>query len=349
MISSQSSYTIAELAALTGAAFSGDGQKRISGIGTIQDADSSQATFLANPLYRKYLGTTQAGVVVVTQEDAQQIKSSNLLISGNPYATYAKIAQLFFPTHSPTKQQIHPTAVISPSALIAEHVIIGPHAVIGEHVSIADDVVIGANVVIGDRCRIDSGTLIHSQVTLYSDVSLGKRVVLHSGVVLGADGFGFANDKGVWIKIPQIGGVEVRDDVEIGANTTIDRGALGNTLIEENVKIDNLVQIGHNASIGAHTVIAGCVGISGSARIGRYCMIGGGAGVAGHITVCDKVVVTGMTMLTRSIDVAGIYSSGTGLDENTAWKKNVARFRNLDSLARRVIKLQKQLNEWINK
>jgi UDP-3-O-[3-hydroxymyristoyl] glucosamine N-acyltransferase len=338
----KSSYTIAQLAALTGATVVGSDDIIISEVGTINDALPHQVTFLANPLYRKYLPSTKAGVVVLTAADAEECPT-NALISPNPYATYARIAQLLYPMDINISEGIHPTAIISETAKIAENVTIGAHAVIGDNVVIENDVVIGASCSVGVDCFIGAHSLLYPNVTLYSDVRLGQRTVIHSGTVIGSDGFGFANDKGRWIKVPQVGGVVIGDEVEIGANTTIDRGALGDTVIEDNVKIDNQVQIGHNAMIGAHTVIAGCVGISGSAKIGRYCMIGGGTGVAGHIEVCDKVVVTGMTMLTRSISQPGLYSSGTGLDTNARWKKNAARFRNLDELAKRIQQLERAL------
>lgn len=343
-MSNKSSYTVAELAALTGAAIHGKGDTVIRAVGTIDNAKPDQITFLANPLYRKFLTETKAGAVILTQAEAQGCPT-NALISANPYATYAHIAQLLAPPADAVTQGVHPTAIVAKSAKIADSASIGPYVVIGEDVVIEEDVVISALCTIGSECIIRAQTFLYPSVRIYSQVKLGQRVIIHSGAVIGSDGFGFANERGRWIKVPQVGGVVIGDEVEIGANTTIDRGALGDTVIEENVKIDNQVQIAHNVFIGAHTIIAGCVGIAGSAKIGRHCMVGGATCIAGHIEIADKVVLTGMAMITHTISQPGLYSSGTGFDVNARWKKNAVRFKQLDELARRVHQLERLLAE----
>lgn len=347
-MSNQSSYTLDELAALTGAAVHGNGDIFVKEVATINHAKSDQITFLANPLYRKHLATTQAGAVILSPTDVAACPT-NALISPNPYATYAHIAQLLAPPNTYTVVGIHPTAIIAKTATIAESASIGAYVVIGDNAVIENDVIIGAGSVIGAECSIGAQTLLHPNVTLYARVKLGQHIIIHSGAIIGSDGFGFANERGRWIKVPQVGAVIIGDEVEIGANTTIDRGALGDTIIEENVKIDNQVQIAHNVSIGAHTVIAGFVGIAGSTRVGRYCMIGGATCLSGHIEVCDKVVISGMAMITSSITQPGFYSSGTGFDNNARWKKNAARFKRLDELARRVHQLERVITQMTEK
>ena len=228
---------------------------------------------------------------------------------------------------------VHPTASIGPFVAIESGVVIGAGSSIGSHSSI------------GEGSQIGEGCQIAASVQIYHGVRIGDRVVLHSGVVIGSDGFGFANDKGVWVKIPQIGGVEIGDDVEIGANTTVDRGALENTVIGNGVKMDNQIQVAHNVQIGDHTAIAGCVGIAGSAKIGRYCGIGGGAGILGHLEITDGVQVTAMSLVTKSIKDPGIYSSGTSVEPSKLWHKNYARFRQLDEMARRIKALEQRLEK----
>lgn len=335
--------TLAELAERLGSSYQGDPNCIITGVATLEDAKPGQISFLSNPLYRKFLTTTQASAVILSPEDAEQFEL-NAIITPNPYLAYALVARLFDRTPTP-HSGIAASAVISTSARIDPTVSIGANAVI------EDEVVIGAGTIIGPGCVIGAGSKIGNQcrlwanVTLYHYTQLGDRVILHGGVVIGSDGFGFAFDKEAWHKIPQIGQVIIGNDVEIGANTTIDRGALGDTIIEDGVKLDNQIQIGHNVKIGAHTAIAGCTGISGSTQIGKYCRIGGGSGIAGHIEIADKVVVTGMSMITNSILQAGMYSSGTGLQESRVWQKNAVRFRHLDDLARQLKALEKRIQE----
>jgi UDP-3-O-[3-hydroxymyristoyl] glucosamine N-acyltransferase len=247
--------------------------------------------------------------VIVRREDAADCPVA-CLIAQDPYVAFAKIAALFEPARA-NQVGIHASAVVAESARVAATACIGPHVSIGAHSVIADGAVIGASCVIGDDCLVGAGSELLARVTLVTRVRLGKRVRVHPGAVLGAEGFGLAMDAGHWIKVPQLGGVSIGDDCEIGANTTIDRGAIDDTVLEEDVRLDNQIQIGHNVRIGAHTAMAGCVAIAGSTRIGRYCLIGGGAGMVGHIDVCDKVMITAMSLVTHSISTPGEYSSGT--------------------------------------
>ncbi len=332
-------YTLAQLAETLGAELRGDGQKTIFGLATLQDATIDQLSFLANAHYRKQLEHTQAGAMLLSSGDAADY-SGNCLVVADPYLAYAKLSHYFDRT---PKQPvgIHPSAVIAESALIDSTACIGPGVVIEEHAVVAADVVIGAQCFIGARSSIAEGGRLLPRVTLYHDVTVGARVVIQSGAVIGGEGFGFANHQGVWHKIAQIGGVTIGNDVEIGANTTIDRGALSDTLIGNGVKLDNQIQIAHNVQIGDHTAIAACVGISGSAKIGRNCMLAGGVGLVGHIEICDGVFITGMTMVTHSISEPGAYSSGTAMQPAADWKKNAVRFRQLDGLAKRVRTLEK--------
>ena len=312
----------------------GDVSRAVEGVGTLAGAGPGQLAFLANPKYRSQLATTGAGVVVLREEDAAGFPGT-ALIARDPYAAFAKIAALFEP-RSARPAGIHPSAVVDPDAVVDPSACIGAHVSVGARSRIGAGVAVGPGCVIGDDCHIGDGSELVARVTLVARVRLGQRVRVHPGAVLGADGFGLAMDGGRWLKVPQLGGVVIGDDCEIGANTTIDRGALEDTVLEEDVRLDNQIQIGHNVRIGAHTAMAGCAAVAGSARIGRYCLIGGGAGVLGHLEVCDRVVVTAMTLVTHSIREPGEYSSGTPLMDNRSWRKNAARFKQLDALARRV-------------
>ncbi|WPC04043.1 UDP-3-O-(3-hydroxymyristoyl)glucosamine N-acyltransferase [Pseudomonas benzenivorans] len=334
-------FTLGQLAERLGATLRGGADKPIRGLATLQEAGAEQLSFLANPQYRKYLGDCQAGAVLLTAADAEGYKGDALIVA-NPYLAYAELSHLF--DRKPRAAAgVHPTASIAVDALIDPSASIGPYAVVESGAQIAAGVSLGAHCVVGARSVIGEGGWIAPRVTLYHDVRIGKRVVIQSGAVIGGEGFGFANEKGVWQKIAQIGGVVIGDDVEIGANTTIDRGALADTLIGNGVKLDNQIMIAHNVQIGDNTAMAGCVGISGSTKIGRNCMIAGGVGMVGHIEVCDGVFVTGMTMVTRSITEPGAYSSGTAMQPAGEWRKSAARIRQLDDMARRLKELEKQL------
>ncbi|MDH2000977.1 UDP-3-O-(3-hydroxymyristoyl)glucosamine N-acyltransferase, partial [Pseudomonas sp. GD03691] len=302
---------------------------------------TGQLSFLANPQYRKFLADSQASAILLTAADAEGF-AGNALIVPNPYLAYAGLSHQF-DRKPKAAVGIHPTAVVDEGAQVDASASVGPYAVIEAGAQIGANVTIGAHCFVGARSVIGEGGWLAPRVTLYHDVRIGKRVVIQSGAVLGGEGFGFANHQGIWQKIAQIGGVTLGDDVEIGANTTIDRGALSDTIVGNGVKLDNQIMIAHNVQIGDHTAMAGCCGISGSAKIGKHCMLAGGVGLVGHIEICDNVFVTGMTMVTRSITEPGSYSSGTAMQPAAEWKKSAARIRQLDDMARRLQQLEKRL------
>ncbi|MEN4750602.1 UDP-3-O-(3-hydroxymyristoyl)glucosamine N-acyltransferase [Pseudomonas sp. NPDC078416] len=331
--------TLGQLAEFLGATLRGPADKQITGLATLQEAGPDQVSFLANPQYRKFLATTQAAAVLLKPADAEGYAADALLVP-DPYLAYARISHLFDPKPK-AAVGVHPTAVVAPDAFVDPAASVGAYAVIESGARIAAGVTIGAHCFIGARSVIGEGGWLAPRVTLYHDVRIGQRVVIQSGAVLGGEGFGFANEKGVWQKIAQIGGVTIGDDVEIGVNTAIDRGAMDDTRIGNGVKLDNQIQIAHNVQIGDHTAMAACVGISGSAKIGKHCMLAGGVGLVGHIEICDGVFVTGMTMVTRSITEPGSYSSGTAMQPAAEWRKSAARMRHLDDMARRLQHLEK--------
>jgi len=337
-------YTLAELTKDLDVTIQGDPDCMIDSINTISRARQGQLAFLVNPLYKKYLQTTQASAVILSASDAE-ICPVNAVIARDPYYIYAQLAT-FFDNRPQPKSGIHSSVVMGENCHIDPSVCIGPYCVIG------DEVILDANVVLGPGCNLANGVEIgknsrlDANVTLYYQVKIGQRVVIASGTVVGSDGFGIAKHQGVWHKVPQLGGVIIMDDVEIGANCTIDRGAIEDTVIESGVKLDNLIQIGHNVRIRENTAIAGCVGVAGSADIGKNCLIGGGTGVGGHITIADNVAITGMTAVTKSIRDPGIYSSGVGgLMTNMEWRKNSARMNRLEHLMQRVKTLETALKE----
>jgi UDP-3-O-[3-hydroxymyristoyl] glucosamine N-acyltransferase len=327
-------YTAADLGARFGLDVAGDAQRVVRGVSTLANGRPDSLGFLANPRYRAQLATSQAGVVVMRAEDAEGY-AGTALIARDPYAAFARISALFEPVPQ-IEPGIHPSAVVDASAIVDPSAHIGPHVVIGARSTVAAGATLGPGCIVGEDCVIGEGCELIARVTLVTRVRLGKRVRLHPGAVLGADGFGLAMDAGRWLKVPQLGGVVIGDDCEIGANTTIDRGALEATILEEDVRLDNQIQVGHNVVIGAHTAMAGCAAIAGSAKVGRYCLIGGGAGILGHLELCDRVIVTAMSLVTHSIREPGEYSSGTPIMDNRSWRKSAARFKQLDALARRV-------------
>lgn len=336
-------YTLAELAEKFGGSVQGDANYIVSGLASLPSATKDDLSFLANGQYKKFLSETKAGAVLLNPEHASHYVG-NAIVSDDPYLTYAKISYLF-DTKPIASAGIHPTACIADSAQIDATACIGAYVVIAEDVVIGANVTIGAHSFIGARCIIGEGGWLAPRVTLYHDIKIGKRVVIQSGAVLGGEGFGFAIEKGNWFRIAQIGGVTLGDDVEVGANTTIDRGALADTILGNDVKLDNQIMIGHNVQIGDHTAMAACVGISGSTKIGKRCIVGGSVGMAGHLTICDNVILTGMTMVTRSISEPDTYSSGTSMQTSSEWRKSVARFRHLDEMAHRIQQLEKKLIE----
>lgn len=336
-------YTAEKLANLIGAELRGDPNCVLVGVASLHQAESGQISFLDNAHYRKHLATTKASAVILAPNDVTTCPT-NALVMDNPYLGYAKAAALFATTPA-SPAGIHPTAVIGKDCKIHPSASIGPLAVLGQGVQLDEGVIIGAGCVLGDNTVIGAMSRLWANVTVYHHSYLGQRVIIHSGVVIGSDGFGIANNKGVWHKVPQLGTVRIGNDVEIGANTTIDRGAISDTVLEDGVKLDNQIQIGHNVYIGAHTAIAGCVGIAGSTRIGKHCLIGGGTGIGGHLEIADQVIITGMTRVSHSINKTGIYSSGSPIQNNSEWRKNSVRFRQLDEMARKLQKLEKALQQ----
>lgn len=327
----------------------GDKNIRIDGLATLKQAGPGKLSFLSNPRYVHQLDACRASAIIIHPDLASSV-SIPCLLSSAPYVTYARASQLFAAAIAASRQPtdeplVHPSAVISADASIAPDVIIGANVVIESGVEIGAGSRIGAGSIIGRDSRLGAACVIYSNVTLYHEVVLGSRCIVHSGAVIGADGFGFAFDGQRSVKIAQLGSVCLGDDVEIGANSCIDRGALDDTVIGEGVKIDNQVQIGHNCTVGAHTVICGCSALAGSTHVGRYCVIGGGVGITGHLSICDRVTVSAMSMVTQSIDKPGLYSSGTLLQESSQWKRNVVTLGKLSQLSRTVRNMEKRLQQ----
>ena len=336
--------TLGEIATLCGAQLQGGAATTmISGVAALDRAQPGQLSFLISPRYRSHLATSAAAAVILAPHDAAACPIP-ALVTAQPHLAYAKAATLF-ERALPSAKGVHPSAWVSPDAQIAADAWIGPHCSIEAGAVIAAAVHIGPNCVIGAQARLGAGTRLVAQVTVCHGVSIGERVLVYPGAVLGSDGFGFARDaQGHWLKVPQIGGLRIGNDVEIGANTSIDRGALDDTVIEDGVKLDNQIQVAHNVRIGAHSALAGCVGIAGSAQIGRHCMVGGGVGVSGHLHIADHVQVTGMSLVAQSIKQRGVYSSCLTVEPNRLWNKISGRLRRLDELFRRLTALEKRVN-----
>lgn len=313
----------------------------ITGVATLEAAGPAQLSFFTNPRYRQALAQTQAAVVVLAAAEQSHCPVP-ALVSAEPYADFARIAALF-ETADVAAPGIHPSAVIDAGAEVDPTASIGPHCTVGPRSRIGARARLGPGCVIGADCVVGADCVLVARVTLVLRVRLGERVRIHPGAVLGADGFGLAQSGGRWIKVPQLGGVVIGDDCEIGANSCIDRGALGDTVLEEDVRVDNLVQIAHNCEIGAHSALAGCVGIAGSAKLGRHVMVAGASGIAGHLSIPDRTVIQAMSMVTHTIHEPGAYASGSPLMDNRSWKRNMARLRHLDELHKRVAQLEKQL------
>jgi len=338
----QHSIKLSELAEAHGLKFIGDGETVIDGVGTLSDATSSQLSFLSNPAYRSQLATTSAAAVLVKPDDAE-LCPVNALLSDDPYVSYARMASRFDHRRHPVAG-IHPTASIDAEAAIGEGVYIGPHTSVGPGCRIADGCFIGPGCILVADCELGANSRLTARVTLCDGVKIGQRCTIHPGAVIGADGFGMAFDRDHWVKIPQLGSVQIGDDCEIGANTTVDRGAIGNTIIEDDVRLDNQIQIGHNVHIGAHTAMAGQVGISGSTTIGRYCMFAGSSGAVGHIQIADRTTVNFRSVITRSITETGtVWSNALGAQPMREWNRTVVRLRKLEQLARRVLRLEKSV------
>lgn len=336
-------FTLAELATYLDAEIQGNPDHQITGMAGIKQATNSQVSFLSNPKYTAFLSDSKAGAVLLKPNQANEFKGNSLLLA-NPYLGFAKLSHLFDDA-KPTPGIVHPSAVVAADAEIHPSAHLGPYVVIEAGCKVAAGAVIGAYSMLAKGCSVGENTLLHPRVTLYRRVQVGDNCIIHSGAVIGADGFGFAPTDKDWIKIAQLGRVIIEDKVEIGANSTVDRGALGDTLICRDVKIDNLVHVGHNAKIGAHTALAAFAGVSGSTDIGANCLLGGHSGFAGHIKVCDNVQLTGMAMVTGSITEPGAYSSGTGLLPSLRWRKSAVRFRQLEELNQKVKSLENQLRQ----
>lgn len=332
---------LSELVRTFGGELIGGADVAITGVGTLTGAGPTEITFLSNSKYRALLPGTRAGAVILHAQD-QDATALPRIVTHNPYAYMAKVLALFHPLERPAPG-IHATAVVDATATIAPDATIGPHAVIAKLAVIGANAVIGAGCHIGAAARIGPGTVLHPGVTVYHGCTLGARGIYHSGVVIGADGFGIAQENGQWHKVPQIGCVVIGDDVEIGANTTIDRGALEDTVIEDGVKLDNQIQVAHNVHIGAHTAIAGCVGIAGSAVIGKHCMIGGAAMILGHLRIADGTTISTGTLVTKSIETPGTYSAMWAAMPHREWLKGVAQLRRMDELTRRLRELEEKI------
>ncbi len=337
----QQAYRLADIAARFGGRLLGDPAATVRQIATLDSAGKQHISFLSNSKYRAQLAATQAGAVILGEADADATALPRI-VCDNPYAYFAKVSALLNPLPQ-AKPGIHASAVIGDGAQI------DPSAHIGAYVTIGAGAVIGAGCVVMEGCSIGAGTVVggnarlYPRVVVYHDCVIGNNLIAHSGVVIGADGFGMAMDEGRWLKIPQIGRVLIGDDVEIGANTTIDRGALDDTVIEEGVKLDNQIQVAHNVRIGAHTAIAGCVGIAGSTSIGRYCRIGGSAGILGHLQIADEVEIAAFTLIGKSIREAGSYAGIFPFARSEEWRKTAAHLRHLDELAHKVKVLQHEI------
>lgn len=317
----------------------GDPDLAVDNVAGLQNAGPSSLSFLSNPRFRKQLAATRAAAVVLRAEDVDESPVASL-VSENPYADYARMAGVIhppttYPAGIDASAVISPSAKVSPSAHIAAHVSIGHRSTIGENAYVGPGTVIGPDCIIADDCRLIAN------VTLVRNVSLGLRGILHPGVVIGADGFGNAMTQDGWIKVPQLGGVRIGNDVEIGANTTVDCGAIEDTVIEDGVRIDNLCIIAHNVHVGAHTAMAAMTGISGSTTIGKRCLFAGQSGAVGHVTICDDVVISGKAVVSKDITEPGVYAASFTAEPAREWSRKVARFRRLDQLVERIRKLEK--------
>jgi UDP-3-O-[3-hydroxymyristoyl] glucosamine N-acyltransferase len=333
--------SLGELAVRFGCELRGDPDTHVDHVATLAHADSRSLAFLANPRYRQQLAATQAAAVVLDEASAAHC-ATGALVCKNPHATYARIAAVLHPLPAATPG-VHPSAVIAPGARIDATASVGPLSVVGQGAVVGPRAFVGPQCLIEDEAAIAEDVRLTARVIVCRGVQIGARTVVQPGAVIGGDGFGFAQEGGRWIKVPQTGTVRVGADVEIGANTTIDRGAIEDTVIEEGVKLDNLIMIAHNVRVGAHSALAACVGVSGSTSIGRRCMIGGQVGIGGHLTIGDDVIITGCTMVSHSITRPGVYSGGIPLEEAHVWRRLVARFKRIDSLATRLKALERRI------
>ncbi|HFD31647.1 MAG TPA: UDP-3-O-(3-hydroxymyristoyl)glucosamine N-acyltransferase [Gammaproteobacteria bacterium] len=333
--------SLSKLAEITTSELRGNADLIITGISSLETAEKGEISFAIGRKYRSQLNACNASAVILTPDLAANYKG-NVLINSSPYLAYAQVVDAFYPQQA-VVASIHPSSVIDSSASVSNNACIGANVVIGKNVTIAKAVVIEAGSIINDNCSIGENTYLHANVTLYENTQIGQNTRIHSGAVIGSDGFGYAPDQNEWYKIKQIGNVIIGNQVEIGANTTIDRAALGSTQIADGVKLDNLIQIGHNVRIGEHTAIAACVAIAGSTTIGKRCQIGGASAIAGHLSIANDVIITGMSMVISSITSAGVYSSGMPVNKNIKWRRNIIRFAQLDKMAQKIRQLEKRI------
>ncbi len=334
-------HTLKALAEFLNAELHGDPDCEVVKVATLVDAGPGSVTFLSNRLYHVHLKSTRASAVILQREFLSQCPVAALVMD-NPYLGYAHAATIMHPL-ADFSGGVHPSAWVSEQATVHESAWIGPQCSVGANAVIGERVYIGPSCVIDEGATIGANCRFTARVTLCRDVTIGERGVFHPGVVVGGDGFGIANDAGKWVKVPQIGSVRIGDDVEIGANTTVDRGALEDTIVENGVKLDNQIQVAHNVRIGEHTAIAACVAIGGSTHIGRRCIIGGGAALAGHLQLADDVHLTATSAVSSSIRKPGVYSSGMPVQENRAWRRNIVRLRQLDEMAKRLKTVEEKL------
>jgi UDP-3-O-[3-hydroxymyristoyl] glucosamine N-acyltransferase len=337
----EKTLTVAEAADIVGGQVVGDSSTIISRVASIERAGKNDISFLSNAKFAAQLDTTQASCVLLSNACTRP-NLLTVILCDDPYLAFAKIAQRLDVTPE-LNDEISKYAIIDITAKLGSNVRIAAGAVIGSKCQIGDNVSIGANCCIGESSILGEGTKLYPNVTIYHGVEVGKACIFHSGAVVGSDGFGYANERGKWIKIPQAGGVIIGDDVEVGANATIDRGALNDTIIENGVKIDNLCHIAHNVKIGQDSAMAAFTGIAGSANIGKSCTFSGRSSVIGHLDIAAGTHLTACTLVNKSNPKAAIFSSGTGAQENKIWRKNVARFKQLDDMAKRLKFLEKQL------
>ncbi|MEW6444458.1 MAG: UDP-3-O-(3-hydroxymyristoyl)glucosamine N-acyltransferase [Pseudomonadota bacterium] len=333
------------LAEFLGARLIGEAEHEILRVDAIERGDAHAIGFVQDEAYLARLPHSRIGALIVSPAMVEESSTggAHRLIVEHPQLAFARVAKLLHPR--PVRSGIHPTAVVEAGAQVGAGAWIGPHALVERGARIGEGARIGPYCMVGEGSEIGAGTELVARVTVLQGVIIGARCVIHPGAVIGSDGFGLAHAGSHWERVPQLGGVRIGDDVDIGANTAVDRGALDDTVIADGVKIDNLVQIAHNVAIGSHSAIAGCAGLAGSSRIGSHCMLAGGVGLAGHLELADGVQVTGMSMVTRSIHQPGVYSAGTPLDSNRNWRRNAARFKHLDDMARRLDAIERRLGE----
>lgn len=343
ILTKRKSFRLGDIVKQLGGELRGNAEVRVDQVATLESARPTDITFVAQSRFLPHLSETQAGAVILGPE-ARDASSLPRIISANPYAYFARVSALLNPPAA-AKPGIHASAVVDKSARVAASASIGACAVIGKHAQIAPRAIVGPGCFVGESASIGAGTRLHANVAVYHDCRIGARCIVHAGAVIGSDGFGIAKDAGVWTKIPQIGRALIGDDVEIGANTTIDRGALDDTVIEDGVKLDNQIHIAHNVRVGANTAIAACVGIAGSAKIGRNCTLGGASMIYGHITLADNVNVSAGTLIMKSLDKPGTYTGVYPFSSHPRWLKNAVHLRQLDELVKRVRELEGRLGK----